>query len=383
MNPAVELPNLSLHFLVQELQPLLAGAFVSRIQSIGEKKFKFKLSTKQGSQELVLLPHFVYLTQYRIPSSEQNLSFVQLLRKHIQGKKILSVSQKGWDRILVLEFGELKLVLELFADGNIVLLDAQQKTVACLVNEEWKDRVIRRGKPYSFPASKPVPSDFSEEKFLETLKKNPKKIVSALVSEFNLSPPFAEEAVLHVGIAKEKTAAEIPEKKMHALHSALAGFFSAKQQPVLFRNETVSILFPFPLPNWFKQQGGRAEPVAALNQCLDNTLSPVLSNPSSKETVEQSKRLQKLLHSLEEQKKAVLKLEQQILENQQKGEWVYANYSALLEIKKALEVAEQKGYSKKQILDTFKRSAVPGTEIARKIVELEPRKKTIQVDLSA
>jgi len=381
----MELPNLSLRFLVQELQPFLANAFVSRIQSIGENRFKFKLSTKHGSKELVLLPNFLYVSDYKIPPSSGQASFVQLLRKHIQGKKILSVCQHEWDRIVELEFEKNRLVLELFAVGNMVLVEKESsKTVACLHNEEWKDRVTRRNQPYHFPASKPVPSDFSLQQFEETMKKNDKKIVSALVSEFNLFPPIAEEAVFSAGIAKETIASEIPSKKMKELYQSFSAFFSEqKPKPILAKTKTDSILLPFSIPHWLKEQKAETEPVSGLNEALDSRLSPGLSQPSTEKIGEQSKRLQKLLFSLAAQKKAVSTLEKQVLENQQKGEWIYANYAALEEIKKAIEKAEQKGYSKKQILEILQKSELKGFEIAKKVVDLDQRKKTIVFDFSA
>ncbi len=381
----MELPNLSLRFLVQELRPFLAGAFVSRIQAIGENQFKFKLSTKQGSKELVLLPNFLYVSDYKIPPSSGQANFVQLLRKHIQGKKILSVRQHQWDRIAELEFEKTVLVLELFASGNMVLVEKESnKTVACLHNEEWKDRATKRNFPYRFPATKPIPSDFSAQQFEEALKKSGKKIVSALVSEFNLFPGLAEEAVLSLGIAKETIASEIPPKKMKALHQSFSEFFSEqKTKPILAKTKTGPILLPFPLPHWFKEQKAETEPVSELNAALDSFLSPALSQPSTGKTEEQSKRLQKLLFSLEQQRKAAEKLEKQAVENQQKGEWIYANYAALEEIKKAIEMAEQKGYSKKQILEILQKSDLKGFEIAKKVADLDQRKKTIVFDFSA
>lgn len=381
----MELPNLSLRFLVLELQPFVADAFVSRIQAIGENQFKLKLSTKQGSKELILLPHFLYLTEFGIPPASEQANFVQLLRKHIQGKKIRSVRQHEWDRIVEIEFEKNLLVLELFASGNIVLTEKESgKTVACLHNEEWKDRVTKRNQPYRFPVSKPVPSDFSLQQFEEALKKSGKKIVSALVSEFNLFPGLAEEAVLLLGIAKETLATEIPAKKLKALHQSFSAFFSEqKAKPILAKTKNGSILLPFPLPHWLKAQKAETEPVSELNAALDSFLSPALSQPSIEKNAEQSKRLQKLLFSLEQQKKAVSTLEKQVFENRQKGEWIYANFLALEEIKKAIEKAEQKGYSKKQILEILQKSELKEFEIAKKVVDLDMRKKTIVLDFSA
>ncbi len=123
--------------------------------------------------------------------------------------------------------------------------------------------------------------------------------------------------------------------------------------------------------------------MSGLNVALDSLLSPALSQPFIEKNAEQSKRLQKLLFSLAAQKKAASTLEKQVFENQQKGEWIYANFLALEEIRKAIEKAEQKGYSKKQILEILQKSELEGFEIAKKVVDLDQRKKTIVLDFSA
>jgi predicted ribosome quality control (RQC) complex YloA/Tae2 family protein len=205
-----------------------------------------------------------------------------------------------------------------------------------------------------------------------------------LVSEFNLFPALAEEAVLSLGLAKESPSEKMAPKKMKELHRLLSAFFSSqKPGPVLAKTKTASILLPFPLPHWQREQKAETESLSGLNAVLDSVLSPLLSQPTIEKSAEQSKRLKKLLFSLEQQKKAVEKLEKQSSENQQKGEWVYENYSALEEIKKAIETAEKKGYSKKQILETFQKSELKGFELAKAVVDLDLRKKTIVVESSA
>lgn len=373
----MELPNLSVHFLVQELLPILSGSRISKIQAIGENKFKLKLSTKKGSQELLLLPNVFFLTSFRIPSSPEHQNFVLFLRKHLQGKRIISVSQKNWDRIIELEFEETKMILELFASGNIILIGKDRKIMACLHNEEWKDRKIRRNQEYKFPSAKPVPSEISFKEFNGFLKKTDKKIVPALLEIFNIFPALAEEAVFSSGITKNTSPSDLAEKKASTLHKNLKGFFSKKKpSPVIVKAKKEDILLPFSFAFWKKENKFDESTVSGLSQELDSFFASKITS-REKKTIEtaKNKQLQKLFSSLEQQKKALERFESQITENKNSGEWIFINYKELQEIGFALEKAEKKKVSDKKILETLQKSSFSGCNITKKIVDVNSKKK--------
>ncbi|MBU0636079.1 NFACT family protein [Candidatus Micrarchaeota archaeon] len=376
-------PNLSLHFLVQELTPTLTQAFVSKIQAVGENAFKLKLSTKNGSQELVLLPNALFLTHYRVPTSTEHQNIVLFLRKHIQGKKIKTISQQNWDRLVVLDFGETKLILELFAHGNLILVDQDQKIMVCLHREKWKDRTTQRGFSYSFPASKPIPAAISFKQFQDPLKKNPKKIVSALMESFTLFPALAEESVLSAKLSKETIASKLSVPQLKQLHQKLKAFFAQKNaSPLIAQTKKETVLLPFSFPNWFKAHSIVPQTVSSVNQALDSFFTPSLGSKSQKEvTLTENKQLQKLVFSLEQQKKALERFKCQIEENKQQANWIFAHYPALREVKSALEKASQKKIPKKQALQTLQASNVPGFEIAQKIVDLDFKKKRVVFEI--
>lgn len=372
----IEIPSISLHLLVQELQPTVTNAFVSKIQAISENAFKFKLSTRQGNHELVLTPGAFFITEFQIPPTEHHANFVQLLRKHVQGKKIMEVHQQGWDRIVVFEFEKNKLVLELFAEGNLVLLDAEIKTLATLHTQTWKDRQTKRNVAYRFPVSKPIPADVSFSEFAQQLKQSDKKIVSHLMAGFNLFPPLAEEAVLGVSLAKEIPANALSATQTKQLYKKLCAFFSEqKQKPLRVKTADRILFLPFSLPHWIAEQSAQEEPLSSLNQGIDAVYSPLLFVQPESSTAEPSKRLQKLLFSLQEQRNAREKFEKQILENHQKGEWVYQHFFALQQIQKGLQAAQQKGISSAQALEKLQQSRISGIEIAREAVGLNLKKK--------
>ena len=69
----------------------------------------------------------VYNSTRDRPMPPNPSQFAMVLRKHLGNSRFIGVSQLGFDRVLSLEFehgkGRMSLVIELFRDGNVLLLD--------------------------------------------------------------------------------------------------------------------------------------------------------------------------------------------------------------------------------------------------------------------
>ena len=68
-----------------------------------------------------------YLSSRDRPMPQNPSSFAMTLRKHIGNARLVSVRQEGFDRVLYLKFehgrGSVILVIEMFRDGNVILVD--------------------------------------------------------------------------------------------------------------------------------------------------------------------------------------------------------------------------------------------------------------------
>ena len=60
----------------------------------------------------------------------QPSQFAMVLRKHLNNSRLIEVKQLGFDRIISMIFehgsGKLELIIELFRDGNVLLLDEKE-----------------------------------------------------------------------------------------------------------------------------------------------------------------------------------------------------------------------------------------------------------------
>ena len=76
-------------------------------------------------------------------------SFAMTLRKHIGNARLIGVLQIGFDRVLRLDFehgrGKISLIIELFRDGNAILIDEDDMIIQPLTTAAYSSRVLKRG----------------------------------------------------------------------------------------------------------------------------------------------------------------------------------------------------------------------------------------------
>ena len=134
----VSLSNLDLHYLVREMKSL-EGQYVQKVYGEGRT---FRLRFK-NADVVTRVPEKIYLADKPPTFSEHPDSYVMLLRKHIAGK-LVRVEQLNFDRILRFTFEKASLVFELFAKGNVILLNADSRIIKPLENEKYASRVIEK-----------------------------------------------------------------------------------------------------------------------------------------------------------------------------------------------------------------------------------------------
>ncbi|PKP55688.1 MAG: hypothetical protein CVT89_07805, partial [Candidatus Altiarchaeales archaeon HGW-Altiarchaeales-2] len=93
---------------------------------------------------------FVYANTL-IENPQMPSTFAMVLRKYLENKFILDVSQCNNDKILSIKTTNHIIYLEFFGSGNVVLCDNGNKIIDALVKREWKGRAIKPGEIYKFP----------------------------------------------------------------------------------------------------------------------------------------------------------------------------------------------------------------------------------------
>ncbi len=365
----MQIPNLTLAYLIAELSPLLQGSILRKVQELSNNWLKIKLQTKQGSRDLIISPSAFFITSYSLPAKQQSSGFGAFLRKRLANKKLLSLKQHSLDRIALLEFDSYFLILELFAKGNVILTTKEMEIVSAYRKEKWRDRTISKGEPYKFPSSKGLnPLEVSLKELKKSFSESKADCIRTLVSALNIAPIAGEEACLKARIEKAKPAGKVKESELKKLLAELKKLYAVdlkKLKPGI----AAGILLPFEM----RSAGAFDKTFPSLNEAIDEFFSLQFSQEKQLATPGISK-LGQLERGLKRQLDSIAVLERKAEEARAKGEAIYTNYAAVNEaLQLAREFAEGR-ITKKQVM--YKLNSL-GLEL--KQIDLKNRKITVEI----
>ncbi|MBA2850567.1 putative ribosome quality control (RQC) complex YloA/Tae2 family protein [Methanococcus maripaludis] len=358
-----EMTNVDISAAVSELQKVINGkldkAFLVNNQDGKELILKVHIP-EIGSREIAIgLGKYKYitLTEYEREKPRNPPSFVMLLRKHLKNIKITSVAQHNFDRIVIFNFewNELKykLIIELFGDGNAILLDSEDKIILPLKIERWSTRKIVPKEIYKFPPQKdldPKNLDYSLAKklFLEEFEKEENKnteVVRIISRTFGLAGVYSEEICLNSEI--DKNLKNPKNEEIEKLFEGSKSFFKKvfgelKPKSTLKNGEFVNI-DPIDLKIHENLKENEIKHYESFLTALDEYFSRFIMK---KEIKQAESKLQKLVKKQERILKSQLdtkdKYEKQSLSNHKRGDLIYANYSLVDEIVSTIKDAREK-----------------------------------------
>jgi predicted ribosome quality control (RQC) complex YloA/Tae2 family protein len=207
--------------VIHELRETLLGGRINKIAQPekdeliltvkGQIREQYKLLLSAGAG----LP-LIYLTENTKPSPMTAPNFCMLLRKHLNGARILDISQPGLERIINFklehldEMGDLRikyLIIELMGKhSNIIFCDEDMTIIDSIkrINQFVSSvREVLPGREYFIPATteKFDPLTITYETFQETVLKKPQPIGKALYNSLTgLSPLLANELCCRASI---------------------------------------------------------------------------------------------------------------------------------------------------------------------------------------
>jgi predicted ribosome quality control (RQC) complex YloA/Tae2 family protein len=135
-------------------------------------------------------------------------SFAMLLRKYLNGGRVVDIRQRGLQRTIILDIQKADqmyhLIIEVFDLGNIILCNEDYTIIQPMTRQKFKDRDVLPGLLYTFP-----PADVrlqTRDEFIALLKEDDRDIVRALAVGSFLGGMYAEQVCRTAGIAKETLA---------------------------------------------------------------------------------------------------------------------------------------------------------------------------------
>jgi len=248
------LDSITLYHLIKELRPLISGMRIDKIQQ--PEKEEVHLLLRGPGRGLRLLLN-AGSTSPRIHLTDQNKKnpvsppmFCMILRKHLEGGKIMDIHQVGLERVVTLtiqnynERGDLQdyyLHLEIMGKhSNLILVDPATNTILDGIRRYShlvsRYREVLPGRTYVFPPAqhKLDPVD-TEEAFIQKILEYPldQKISRALVDLFNgISPELSIEMVLRAGLDPEAVVDSCGEIDFSRLYQAYSLFLIEKDNMI-------------------------------------------------------------------------------------------------------------------------------------------------------
>ena len=152
---AMAITGLELQYMINHITKMASGYYVSNIYGINTTSLLFKLHhTEKPDIYLVVSTFGIWTTNTKITNIEHN-KLLKRLRSDLIRSKFLSISQIELERIAYITFhnheNEIKLIVEFFGGGNIILCNNEMKILAMLHSVNVRHRQLRIGVKYEDP----------------------------------------------------------------------------------------------------------------------------------------------------------------------------------------------------------------------------------------
>ena len=274
--------------IAHELQEKLTGGRISKIAQPEADELLLTVKSREGNFRLLLsadagLP-LIYLTEGNKPGPMTAPNFCMLLRKHISGGRILSVTQPSLERILRFEIEHLDEMGDLCRKYLIVeIMGKHSNIIFCTDTDQIIDsikhvsaqmssvREVLPGRTYFIPDTqeKANPLTISEENFTGLVGKKAAKLSKALYTSLTgLSPIAAEEICARAFLDSDRPANSYEQPELIHLYRTFLRFL----EPVRSGDCEPAIYYDGKIPVEFS-----CLPLTVYNHCRKETFSSVSS----------------------------------------------------------------------------------------------------------
>jgi predicted ribosome quality control (RQC) complex YloA/Tae2 family protein len=151
--------------------------------------------------------------------------FAMVLRKHLNNSRLIGVEQLGFDRVIRLTFehggGRLALIIELFRDGNVLLLDENDVIIQPLTHAKYASRTLKKGVAYTPPPETLDPREMNREMLDNLLDGSNHDLIRTLAARANLGRIYGSTACSIAGIEEDVAANSLDSTQRDSLELAI------------------------------------------------------------------------------------------------------------------------------------------------------------------
>ena len=167
----------------------------------------------------------VYTSQRDRPMPSKPSQFAMVLRKHLNNSRLIDVEQLGFDRVIRLTFehggGRLALIIELFRDGNVLLLDENDVIIQPLTHAKYASRTLKKGVAYTAPPETLDPREMDRAMLDNLLDGSNHDLIRTLAARANLGRIYGSTACSIAGIEEDVAANSLDSAQRDSLELAI------------------------------------------------------------------------------------------------------------------------------------------------------------------
>ncbi|MGD0496726.1 MAG: ribosome rescue protein RqcH [Candidatus Bathyarchaeia archaeon] len=331
--------------VVRELKTEVLCSIVSNIYQLDAKTIALKLHKADKPPLWLILEagRRMNLTVYASEKPSTPPAFCMALRKYLRNARLSSIEQYEFERVVVLSFNaqdiDFRLILELFGDGNIILVGENAEILQALVYRRMRDRNVVRGEPFRFaPSSGKNPFKVGYEEFNLTLKSfGDVEVVRALARFLSIGGIYAEEVLARAGVHKAKVCNLLSDDEVKSIFESLQELLSqvtngALEPRVVFDKTDVLVdATPLRLKR-YESETFRIHSHGTFNDALDEfyaKLSALESAAQGAKVEEFRAEAARLERIVAEQQKVVASARAEAERYRRIGDVIYAHFSEL------------------------------------------------------
>ena len=380
--------------IVHELKTQIIDSRVNNIYQLDPETLLFKLhKTDKPPLRLVMeAGRRLHLTAYSLEKPLTPPAFCMALRKYLRNAWLSSVEQYEFERIVQVHFetsiGRLKLVLELFGVGNIILTSEKDEILQALVFKHMRDRNILRGEGYKFPPSLGKnPLKVTREEVEVALKGcGDIEVVRAIARFLGVGGVYAEEILLRAEIEKTKHCQQLSNTELASVYDALQSLLSVltdnKFEPQIILDVDGAFLdaVPFKLKRY---EPFKSKPYSSFNEALDEFY---LSATAAKKAAEVGGKVGELKREEDKLKRVVAEQEKTVHDAMEKaehdkkiGDAIYAHSMEFQELLDRFASAKNQGKDWSTLINEVLNSKRSGVSPASFFESFDARNLAINV----
>lgn len=352
--------------VVRELTGTVQGSRINNIYQLDDKTLLLKLhKTDMPPLNLILgAGRRLHLTSYAAQKPTTPPAFCMALRKYLRDGWLEGIEQYEFERVIVFRFkiktGELRLVLELFGDGNIILVSEDGKILQALDYKRMRDRNILRGEPFAFaPSAGKNPLRISKEEMNAGLKDfGEVEIVRAMARLLSVGGFYAEEILLKAGIEKTRQCRTLEDSEISVIFDTIMGLLgqvrSGMLEPFIVLDEAGAFIdvVPFRLKR-YDTSGFRFQSCGSFNEALDEFYSRTIATERAVESAKidgLKREAERLKRIIADQERTLREAEAKTDQEKQAGDAIYAHSVELQALLETFSSGKQDGKEWKTIV---------------------------------